>query len=288
MSYTFDTVQFDNTDNALDFYNLIATELTAHASWTFVETVSNRYIWENDGTLNSWGEDFYVAFYPTGNTLYILASEGYDAGANNMFNPCYNPNTSATPNADAGYGTLAVDNYNAYIGLSMVLTGSGFYDYVIGVSADHIVLANTASDFPIDVGLFESLFPSAPNEFPLMRSAPMDFDNDDSGSFSRVPGLEGASTTDCFAKNNAEAAMMFTPVGGQVGAGFEHYGGVGNPQPIGSRLLARHTAGGAEVRGLHYDLLFVDGSGIQMGDTLTIDGDLYAYLSYGAWLNTTI
>lgn len=86
----------NTSTQATDVYNELATLLTNHAAWSFVETVTidtyDYHVWQNLGSANAWGSDFFVIFrLPSSGTgsIVVRTAEEYDGTAKTIRRACW-------------------------------------------------------------------------------------------------------------------------------------------------------------------------------------------------------
>lgn len=296
-------------------YNVVAGELTAHANWTFVETwdagASARWhVWKC-GTANSAGVEFHVllGYSPAAGAtgLGVALVEGYRT-TDHMFNhPApYTSSSNFTPAADSSYGGTTyyaapanVQNYgNLFVPVQY--TSASAFDYWIAVNNDGLMLVSRTgtSSYPVILGTYDSLIvDSAVNDpYPLVISQMNTgvSSSTPSASATRHPMVTTAQPRLFGVMTPAMPSMTWLPAIAGVGqAGIAASGDVYlNNEPSAGRAMVMTWSGYygnpavvGKVRGLYRHIINVNpGSGVAVGDTISMGGETYMYLgSSGGW-----
>jgi hypothetical protein len=289
-------------DPAAAFITQVEDTFTDHTgNWEFVEevilaTIPYR-VWRNRGTVvtnpNLWGSDYYVVVVK-GSTAEVrfkvfesyTPSGGTPANAKGI-RPIRAASTASIPNANGSYGdevagyTLSDDTNLPYVGTSSLQT-TGF-DYYLWASRNAFYFGSRqgVADVCATGGVFETLLTASPAEtFPLYMGG---------GGGNLVSASFGSSRQFGVQSSNSNwriniPVSTLSPLIGGVGSALIDllHGGV-----LAGRPLIQSTSGGStlfgQYRGEMYDALLLSANGTtRIGDTVTINGDVYVRMSNGA------
>ena len=259
--------------------------LTAHASWTFIKTVTvSAYtyrVWQNAGHAWSGNRPFHVIFRTTSSQLdylSIIAAEGFNTGDDKASG--YTGGASSIT-ADANGTRAAAALSTAFVDCVWIsgIPTAATYTYWIAVTAEGVFVRASGVTEYCYVGLFDPLplnvYPAGA-EFPLVAvSRNPQFNQTSSMSFARFPNRTGTLTNYPL---NAKADPT-TPLIGAIPTGLAWFGG----KSLLARILVSHySSHGYTPRGLLPSwLLFsaVPETGVTLGDSITIDGTIYRHVA---------
>lgn len=309
MSYATGPIQ-SATQPAKDLMDTVGTTIDAHAAWEFVEEVAGTgtnvaRVYRCLGTLNGFGTDFYMAMTRTSLTsgVVVTIGEGYDSTNKRLTNPAvYFTTTPTTPDTDLSYPTdrhVANETtltaatqgflYGAGAATSNVFTGLGVnttgYTYWVHVGATYVVVATrvgTAGTAAF-AGLYDSFHAVGADPFPIWCGGLVSTGT----AFQAVGGIVGAYT-----RQSVAGALNYQFTGGMNNTPWTTlYSGnflsPGAKETISakwfpSRLLLHENSRRNAMRGLlPAAVLTIDmtENPEAMGDTVTINGQLYTCLA---------
>lgn len=280
--------------------------LAAHSAWVFVETYTTggyeTRTWKNLGSVNAAGVDFYLHIIRSTTsiattTIYFRTSEGYNTGthlATRLTAPNAAGASLTTPDAtyNSYYGTTQTAPYTGVTAAwpSMVLsTISQYYLFVVtknGLYFGPNSATSGASGAGGFLGVFESLWPTHPTEYPLCSAQFGTNTSSSYGTVARTPGATTASTT----FSTFYSPQQWTPTSGVIPTTtYGLYGG----GVLAARAALTMTGGTATApyRGLVYDALLAQvDAAVAQGDTITYNGTTWVCIAratpFGIFVDT--
>lgn len=297
MSYLSGTI-VSNASPTTALITAIEGELTAHPAWDYVEEVTEggftSRVWKCLGTLNGWGEDFYVALMRTSasSTLTVKAAELWNGTLAVRGLPIV---TAGAPEATfkSKYGATGYawssGNWNASLIAAVSVTSMA---YRIIVTAKglwvHTYIGTTSSG--MYVGLFDIPSPLVPValEFPLVGAVINDSANV-AGSASRRPTASNSANWG-FPGLPYDLTTVWGYSMGTIPTGVAQLSG----RALGAQVPAYvlNDGAAAATRGVMPDVLvFRSETGIVVGDTITVDSVQYVCLrgtmsNMSLWIST--
>lgn len=272
----------------------IETALAAHPAWepvvTFMVGSTEHRVWKCLGLLNSFGVDFFVSVNIDSNgNMSVSATEQFNEVNKEIqdFVPGSAVITVNEPDwtiggTHAGWRPWAANSSNMEYQAS-IITNTINFAYIISVTNDQVLFVTdhgTGSNRGYVAGLHESWMPA--DKVPLF-CGPLGASWRVGFSRALVPVAVNQAWQSQEPLGTAAAGFSQTPIS---------FGGGGDPIAEGrihfSRIVARVTSPSTVrgyIRGLYRDFVYGPvSSGVTMGDSVTLNGQVYRYLGANLWV----
>ena len=252
--------------------------LTAHDSWTFIETepTYSRKIWKNDS--NQSGRTFHVALGTTTTALGIYIFEQWNTDTHLPLYITPQGTINYTPTANAAFSET--ESWSSAFPQSITGNTSD-YSYYFMVTQNCIVAqcgASYADNYPVFAGVWDHYWSGIANDN-YCGLVQLGYNNANAGAVTRAPGWESTAVSDTFGVTMQIYSDYNAPALGETSV---TYGSTVLASPV---LVAAQTTGNRGVTYPEVMTLRADTAKIGIGSQVVINGS--AYVIVGSYAKST-